>query len=72
MDVKAVGEIRRQVDLKDLKQDGELKGFVMFRQPRLSIMLVVKEVWKRICELGNGFKGDCIGKDGGDEEDELG
>ncbi|KAK6241207.1 EVE domain - like 1 [Theobroma cacao] len=72
VDVKAVGEMRRRVDLKDMKQDGELKGFVMFRQPRLSVMPVPEEVWKRICELGNGFEGDGIGNDGGDEEEDLG
>ncbi|MBA0631639.1 hypothetical protein Godav_000494 [Gossypium davidsonii] len=60
VDVKAVGEMRRQVDLKDMKQDGELKGFVMFRQPRLSVLPVPEKVWERICELGNGFEGDGI------------
>ncbi|GMI88305.1 hypothetical protein like AT2G14660 [Hibiscus trionum] len=69
VDVKAVGEMRRRVDLKDMKQDGELKGFVMFRQPRLSVLPVPEKVWKRICELGNGFEGDGIdiGEDGGDD-----
>ncbi|KAK8698842.1 hypothetical protein V6N13_114948 [Hibiscus sabdariffa] len=68
VDVKAVGEMRRQVDLKDMKQDGELKGFIMFRQPRLSVLPVPERVWERICELGNGFEGDGIdiGEDGDD------
>ncbi|KAE8687700.1 hypothetical protein F3Y22_tig00111008pilonHSYRG00025 [Hibiscus syriacus] len=69
VDVKAVGEMRRQVDLKDMKQDGELKGFIMFRQQRLSVLPVAEKVWERICELENGFEGDGfdIGKDGGDD-----
>ncbi|OMO73857.1 hypothetical protein CCACVL1_17112 [Corchorus capsularis] len=72
VDVKAVGEMRRQVDLKDMKQDEELKGFVLFKQPRLSVMPVPQEVWKRICELGNGYEGDgnAIGKDGDGDDDE--
>ncbi|OMO63390.1 hypothetical protein COLO4_32488 [Corchorus olitorius] len=71
VDVKAVGEMRRQVDLKDMKQDEELKGFVLFKQPRLSVMPVPQEVWNRICELGNGYEGDgnAIGKDADDDED---
>ncbi|KAE8729623.1 hypothetical protein F3Y22_tig00003507pilonHSYRG00214 [Hibiscus syriacus] len=69
VDVKAVGEMRRQVDLKDMKQDGELKGFVMFRQPRLSVLSVPEKVWERVCELGNGFEGD--GFEIGEEDAEV-
>ncbi|KAK8558702.1 hypothetical protein V6N13_098345 [Hibiscus sabdariffa] len=67
VDVKAVGEMRRQMDLKDMKQDVELKGFVMFKQTMLWVLPVPEKVWERICELGNGFEGDGvdIGKDGG-------
>ncbi|GAV78819.1 EVE domain-containing protein [Cephalotus follicularis] len=58
VDVKAVGEMRRQVDLKEMKGDGFLKGFALFRQPRLSVVPVEEGVWLRICELGGGFHGD--------------
>ncbi|KAG6762579.1 hypothetical protein POTOM_033088 [Populus tomentosa] len=68
VDVKAVGEMRRPLDLKELKGDEGLKGFQLFRQPRLSVVPVSKEVWERVCELGGGFEGD--GKDdGGDDVD---
>lgn len=68
VDVKAAGEMRRPLDLKELKGDEGLKGFQLFRQPRLSVVPVSKEVWERVCELGGGFEGD--GKDdGGDDVD---
>ncbi|KAL7258620.1 hypothetical protein ACSBR1_004690 [Camellia fascicularis] len=38
VDVRAVGEIKRSVDLKELKGDDGLKGFGLFRQPRLSVV----------------------------------
>ncbi|KAF5733225.1 thymocyte nuclear protein 1 [Tripterygium wilfordii] len=58
VDVKAVGEMRRPVDLKEMKGDERMKGFVLFRQPRLSVVPVPTEIWERICELGGGFAGD--------------
>ncbi|XP_039058599.1 uncharacterized protein LOC120202201 [Hibiscus syriacus] len=63
--VKAVEETRKQVYLKDIKQDGELKGFVMFMRSRLSVLPVSEKVWEMVCELGNAFQGDGfdIGKD---------
>ncbi|GLT77647.1 hypothetical protein SLA2020_492140 [Shorea laevis] len=68
VDVKAVGEMRRAVDLKEMKGDDGLKGFVLFRQPRLSVVPVTEEVWKRICDLGGGFEGDGMNEgDGGDD-----
>ncbi|KAJ6671096.1 THYMOCYTE NUCLEAR PROTEIN 1 [Salix viminalis] len=71
VDVKAVGEMRRPLDLKELKGDEGLKAFQLFRQPRLSVVPVSKEVWERVCELGGGFEGD--GKeDGGDDDDDDG
>ncbi|CAN1167667.1 Thymocyte nuclear protein 1 [Linum perenne] len=70
VDVKAVGEMRRQVDLKEMKGDAGLKGFALFRQPRLSVVPVPEEVWVRVCELGGGFEGDGEVVDGdGEEED---
>lgn len=65
VDVRAVGEMRRAVDLKEMKGDEGLKGFVLFRQPRLSVVPVGEVLWGRICELGGGFVGD-----GGGEEEE--
>ncbi|KAJ4824332.1 hypothetical protein Tsubulata_004293 [Turnera subulata] len=68
VDVEAVGEMRRPVDLKEMKGDQGLKGFALFRQPRLSVVPVPEEVWERVCELGGGFQGD--GKDTGDDGDD--
>ncbi|XP_012093166.1 thymocyte nuclear protein 1 [Jatropha curcas] len=66
VDVKAVGEMRRPVDLKEMKGDERMKGFALFRQPRLSVVPVSKEIWEKICELGGGFEGD--GNDNGEED----
>ncbi|XAR72999.1 hypothetical protein NMG60_11019835 [Bertholletia excelsa] len=52
VDVKAVGEMRAPVDLKEMKGDGGLKDFALLRQPRLSVAPVPEKVWDRICELG--------------------
>ncbi|KAI8004776.1 Thymocyte nuclear protein 1 [Camellia lanceoleosa] len=58
VDVKVVGEIKRSVDLKELKGDDGLKGFGLFRQPRLLVVPVPNDMWDQICELGGGF-GRC-------------
>ncbi|KAJ0245933.1 EVE domain-containing protein [Hirschfeldia incana] len=63
VDVKAVGEMRRFVDLKEMKGEKGIKDFVLFRQPRLSVVPVEVDVWQKICELGDGFSGN------GKEED---
>ncbi|KAF9675783.1 hypothetical protein SADUNF_Sadunf09G0068700 [Salix dunnii] len=68
VDVKAVGEMRRPLDLKELKGDEGLKGFQLFRQPRLSVVPVSKEIWERVCELGGGFEGDGKEDGGGDDD----
>lgn len=68
VDVKAVGEMRRPVDLKEMKADGGLKDFAMFRQPRLSVVPVQKSVWDRICELGGGIEESCVENDGGADQ----
>ncbi|GAA0152720.1 hypothetical protein Leryth_000127 [Lithospermum erythrorhizon] len=60
VDVKAVGEMRRPVDLAVMKNDHGLKGFGIFKQPRLSVVPVEEGVWRRVCELGGGFEGDGI------------
>ncbi|CAH9058056.1 unnamed protein product [Cuscuta europaea] len=68
VDVEAVGEMRRPVDLTEMKRDDALKGFVLFRQPRLSVVPVEKSIWERVCEIGGGYSGDGLGDE--DEEEE--
>ena len=68
VDVKAVGEMRRFVDLKEMEGDKGIKDFGLFRQPRLSVVPVEDDVWKKICELGDGFCGD--GKEDRESSDE--
>nr|ADN33814.1 hypothetical protein [Cucumis melo subsp. melo] len=68
VDVEAVGEMREPVDLKEMKKGMEgMKNFALFRQPRLSVVPVAKEIWDKICELGGGFEGD--GTEGGHGSD---
>jgi len=55
VDVKAVGEMRRPVDLKEMKH---FKGFALLRQPRLSVVPVPDLIWDQICLLGGGYHGD--------------
>ena len=45
-----MGEMRRAVDLGEMKKENGLKGFGLFLQPRLSMVpvLVLEEVWKRV------------------------
>ncbi|XP_074321548.1 uncharacterized protein LOC141658511 [Silene latifolia] len=66
VDVAEVGEMRRWVDLAEMKADERVNvgGFELFRQPRLSVVSVGKEVWERVCELGGGYVGDGRGEDG--------
>ncbi|KAA8545750.1 hypothetical protein F0562_020799 [Nyssa sinensis] len=52
VDVRAAGEMRRPVDLKEMKGDGGLKGLALFKQPRLSVVPVPEDMWNRICEMG--------------------
>lgn len=73
VDVKEVGVMRRAVELSEMKRDGELKGWALFRQPRLSVVKVEKGVWDRVCDLGGGFHGDGQEEEDEDvEEDDLG
>lgn len=77
VDVKVVGEMRRPVELSEMKGDAGMKGFALLRQPRLSVVPVPMDVWERICDLGGGFGGDGklvdenddVGDDGGGEGD---
>ncbi|KAB1207382.1 Thymocyte nuclear protein 1 [Morella rubra] len=70
VDVKAVGEMRGPVDLKEMKGDHGLKGFALLRQPRLSVVPVSEDVWEKICDLGGGYEGD--GKDDRVHDDDGG
>ncbi|XP_071691677.1 uncharacterized protein [Rutidosis leptorrhynchoides] len=67
VDVKAVGEMRRHVDLKEMKVElkNYYKEFGLFRQPRLSVVPVPDDVWMKIYDLGNGYEGDgvCVSDD---------
>ncbi|KAH7518137.1 uncharacterized protein LOC107434351 [Ziziphus jujuba] len=69
VDVKEVGEMRKLVDLKEMKGDDGLKEFALFKQPRLSVVPVPKNVWDRICSLGNGYYGNADAFDDGDDND---
>ncbi|CAJ1924827.1 unnamed protein product [Sphenostylis stenocarpa] len=55
VDVKAVGEMRRPVDLKEMKH---FKDFALLKQPRLSVVPVPDLIWDEICLLGGGYDGD--------------
>ncbi|WCJ18032.1 Thymocyte nuclear protein 1 [Euphorbia peplus] len=70
VDVKAVGEMRRPVDLKEMKNDDGLKVFNLFKQPRLSVVPVPDEFWNKVCELAGGYDGD--GKEVDDDGDDDG
>ncbi|CAM8943081.1 unnamed protein product [Rhodiola kirilowii] len=70
VDVKEVGEMRRCVDLKEMKRDEGLKGFELFRQPRLSVVKLSEEIWVRVCGLGDGFVGDGRVEVEDEDEDE--
>ncbi|CAL9022629.1 unnamed protein product [Prunus brigantina] len=72
VDVKAVGEMRRPVDLKEMKGEKGLKGFALFRQPRLSVVPVPEDVWIRVCDLGGGYQGDGIVLESHDSDGESG
>lgn len=56
VDVRAVGSMRHPVHLKDMKGEEGLEGFVLFKQPRLSVMPVPQRVWERVCEMGGGYE----------------
>ncbi|XP_004511323.1 uncharacterized protein [Cicer arietinum] len=55
VDVKAVGEMRRAGDLKEMKH---FKDFALLKQPRLSVVPVPDVIWDNICDLGGGYHGD--------------
>ncbi|KAL2537275.1 Uncharacterized protein Fot_18666 [Forsythia ovata] len=48
------------VDLADMKRELEGVEFVLFKQPRLSVVPVEEDVWGKVCEMGGGYDGDDI------------
>lgn len=58
VDVRAIGLMRRPIELKEMKTNEELKVFDLFKQPRLSVVPVPEGFWKKVCELAGGFEGD--------------
>ncbi|KAK6916301.1 EVE domain [Dillenia turbinata] len=62
VDVKAVGEMRNGINLQEMKRESGLKDFVLFRQPRLSVVPVGEDLWVKICEMGGGYEGDGGGE----------
>jgi predicted RNA-binding protein with PUA-like domain len=51
VEVKAVGALPRSVTLAEIKEDPLLKSWDLVRLPRLSVMPVSAEQWRRIEEL---------------------
>ncbi|CAI9104238.1 OLC1v1002870C1 [Oldenlandia corymbosa var. corymbosa] len=58
VNVKEVGEMRRYVDLAEMKKEAGLEGFGLLKQPRLSVVPVETGLWERVFEMGGGFEGD--------------
>jgi predicted RNA-binding protein with PUA-like domain len=56
VDMKAVGPMPKPVSLAAIKADPAFAELALVRQPRLSVMPVSAEHWKRLCRLG-GWKG---------------
>ncbi|KAG6547978.1 hypothetical protein Mapa_010800 [Marchantia paleacea] len=52
VDVQEVVAMKSPVTLAQMKEDDEIADFLMFRQPRLSVVPVEEDVWTRVCTLG--------------------
>lgn len=52
VDLRAVGPMKRPVTLAAIKADPELAGIALVCQPRLSVMPIAPQHWRRICTLG--------------------
>ncbi|KAK6915500.1 LOW QUALITY PROTEIN: EVE domain [Dillenia turbinata] len=55
IDMKAIGEIIKGIDLQEMKRESGLKDFVLFR---LSVVPVGEDLWVKICEMGGGYEED--------------
>jgi len=51
IDLKPHKNLSRPVTLAELKAQKDLKNFELVRLPRLSVMLVSPEIWKKILKL---------------------
>ena len=54
VDVEPVRKLKSPVTLAAIKGDRRFASFVLTRVPRLSVMPVTDEEWKRIVEMGSG------------------
>lgn len=70
VDVKAVGEMRRPVGLKEIKEEPAMADFSLVRQPRLSVVPVPEGVWEKVCEMGGGFGAEEEGEDAEEGDDQ--
>jgi len=52
VEVEPVGRLARAVPLSRIKEDALLAGWDLVRLPRLSVVPVTPEQWKRVEELG--------------------
>lgn len=51
--VKAFKELKKPVTLLDIKNNKELKDFIMLRQNRLSVLPLTEIEWKIICKMAD-------------------
>ncbi|CAL9188002.1 unnamed protein product [Musa hybrid cultivar] len=73
VDVRSLGEMRKPVELREIKAEAEakaMKGFALLKQPRLSVVPVPEGIWERICEMGGGY-GDAAAEEEEEEEEEA-
>ncbi|CAM6129349.1 unnamed protein product [Calypogeia fissa] len=52
VDVREVEALKQAVTLAQMKDDDHFKGFLMLRQPRLSVVPIDEHIWERVCKLG--------------------
>ncbi len=53
VDVSFYSELRRSVSLKEIKDCVALRGMVMLKQPRLSVVQISEEEWLEIMRISN-------------------
>ena len=50
--VKALYPLKREVSLKEIKNNKDFRDFSLVKQSRLSVMSVSLKHWKKICKMG--------------------
>ena len=50
--VKAQYPLKREVSLKEIKENSDFRDFSLVKQSRLSVMKVNLKYWKKICKMG--------------------